>query len=67
MPRSLQSLAWCPPLSVVFKLNVDGSHIDSSNSSVCGAIIRDSNIGRFIIGFAVFLIMLEVSFWGLAT
>lgn len=49
-PRKEVHVAWTPPPSAFFKVNVDGSHLPSTGSSACGGLIRDSK-GKFIHGF----------------
>lgn len=43
-------VAWTPPPSGCYKINVEGSHIHATGSSTCGGLVRDSQ-GRFVRSF----------------
>ncbi|BFG29433.1 hypothetical protein CerSpe_157060 [Prunus speciosa] len=66
-PKTLVSLAWEPPATGGFKLNVDGSRKNSNGAIGAGGVIRDST-GDWVTGFTVNLgkgQILEAEIWGL--
>ncbi|KAL4346674.1 hypothetical protein GQ457_17G015250 [Hibiscus cannabinus] len=45
---------WQPPVSVWFKLNIDGSRVSPEGFASCGGVVRTSS-GEWIIGFSKYV------------
>ncbi|GAV83710.1 RVT_3 domain-containing protein [Cephalotus follicularis] len=65
--KPAQLVAWERPLSLFFKLNIDGSSKGNPGNLGAGGLIRD-NSGNWVLGFTCFIgvcFSIQAKLWGL--